>query len=43
VEQFLALYALMGLFGYVGATGVLFGSVLDFMVWDKVLPFSGIL
>jgi hypothetical protein len=30
------------LFGYVGTTGVLSGSVSDFMVWDGGLPFSGI-
>jgi hypothetical protein len=42
VEQFLALYALMGFFGYVGTTGVLSASVSGFMVWDGGLPFSGI-
>jgi hypothetical protein len=31
-----------GSFGYVGTTGVLSASVLDFMVWDGGLPFSGI-
>jgi hypothetical protein len=41
VEQFLALYALMG-FLDVGTTGVLSASVSDFMVWDGGLPFSGI-
>jgi hypothetical protein len=38
---FSALYA-DGSFGYVGTTGVLPASVLDFMVWDGGLPFSGI-
>jgi hypothetical protein len=44
VEQFLALYALMGFlfFGFVGTTGVLSASVSDFVVWDGGLPFSGI-
>jgi hypothetical protein len=36
VEQFLALYALIGFFGFVGATGMLSASVSDFA------PFSGI-
>jgi hypothetical protein len=31
-----------GSFGYVGTTGVLSASVLDFMVWDGGLPFSSI-
>jgi hypothetical protein len=31
-----------GSFGYVGTAGVLSASVLDFMVWDGGLPFSGI-
>jgi hypothetical protein len=42
MEQFLALYALMGFFGYVGTTDVLSASVSDFMIWDGGLPFSGI-
>jgi hypothetical protein len=42
MEQFLALYALMGFFGFVGATGVFFASVSDFVVLDGGLPFSGI-
>jgi hypothetical protein len=29
-------------FGYVGTTGVVSGSVSDFVVWDGGLPFSGI-
>jgi hypothetical protein len=41
-EQFLAFYALMDFFGFSGTTGVLSASVLDFMVWDGELPFSGI-
>jgi hypothetical protein len=39
VERFLALYALMGFFGFAGATGVLPASVSDFMVWDGGLPY----
>jgi hypothetical protein len=31
-----------GSFGYVGTTGVLSASVLDFMVWDGGPPFSGV-
>jgi hypothetical protein len=31
-----------GSFGYVGTIGVLSASVLDFIVWDGGLPFSGI-
>jgi hypothetical protein len=31
-----------GSFGFVGTTSVLSASVLDFMVWDGELPFSGI-
>jgi hypothetical protein len=31
-----------GFFGFVGTTGVLSASVSDFVVWDRVLPFSGI-
>jgi hypothetical protein len=32
VEQVLAVYAVMDFFGYVGTTGMLPSSVLDFMV-----------
>jgi hypothetical protein len=42
VEQFLALYALMGFFGFVGTTGVLSAFISDFVVWDGGLPFSSI-
>jgi hypothetical protein len=42
VEQFLALYTLMGFFGFVETTGVLSVSVLDFVVWDGGLPFSDV-
>jgi hypothetical protein len=31
-----------GSFGFVGTTGILSASVLDFMVWDRGLLFSGI-
>jgi hypothetical protein len=42
VEQFLALYALMGFFGFVGTIGVLSAPISDFVVWDGGLSFSGI-
>jgi hypothetical protein len=35
VEQFLALYALMVFFRFVGTTGVLSASVSDIVVWDE--------
>jgi hypothetical protein len=40
--QFLALYALMGFFGFVGTTGMLSASVSGCVVWDGGLPFSRI-
>jgi hypothetical protein len=39
---FLALCAYGFFFGFAGTTGVLFTSVLDFVVWDGGLPLDGI-
>jgi hypothetical protein len=41
VEQFLALYALMGFLDLLGLQ-VLSASASDLVVWDGGLPFSGI-